>query len=333
MLRKSSEAKAEAFFTCLEPAMRDFIQREIIERFQKKRKEPLFLAYGDFPGKERFFELLYDALSVELKALSIPNVDCCNTIEQYVTHNLKASPENYHNKIVWFDIKEMDPKVTNVDPDHFSAIQSYNFHTWYALETLKDDTIGIVVTYHCKTDALFGLNSYWDKFYDIDRLWKVYQSPLDFVSMIADDCRNLLENTGIKPVQKYYQKFQNKVLAFANMELKRRQKSSRDHQWGVTYEKQNPYPYNQTVPGNSIDAFLKLVGDVNKKYGIPVESDSATKQQTMYQLAALAEAKANGDPDYIKYLQACNLNEEVHKALEDIGGEDYDGDGTMIVQI
>lgn len=333
MLRKTSEAKSEAFFKCLEPAMRDFIQREIIERFQKKRKEPLFLAYGDFPGSARFKQLLSGYLVGMFEAYTVPNVGCCGTITAYLNNHIKANPEIFHNKIVWFDIKEMDPKVTSVDPDHFSALQSCNFYTWGNLETLKDDTIGIVVTYHCKTDALFGLNSYWDKFYDTYRLWKVYQSPIDYAAMIADDCRNLLENTGIKPVQKYYQKFQNKVLAFANMELKRRQKSSREHQWGVTYEKQNPYPYNQTVPGNSIDAFLKLVGDVNKKYGIPVESDSATKQQTMYQLAALAEAKANGDPDYIKYLQACNLNEEVHKALEDIGGEDYDGDGTMFVQI
>lgn len=346
VLRKSSEAKAEAFFTCLEPAIHDFIQREIIERFQKKRKDPLFLAYGDFPGSDQFKQLLWEYLEMGLDAMSVSNVDCCRTIDQYINDRIRKYPEMYHNKIVWFDIKEMNPKVTNVNPDHFSAIQSHNFHTWYKLETLKDDTIGIVVTYHCKTDALFGLNSHWDKFYDIDRLWKVHQSPLDFAAMIADDCRNLLENTGIKPVQKYYQKFQKKVLAFANMEIKRRQKTSREHQWGISYERQ--YPYNQDNPENAVNAFLKLVDSVNKEYGIHVEADSAGKengqslteliqkaanQQKVYQNAVIAEAKAHKDPDYYKYISMHKLTSELNEAFHEAGGTDYDGDDIKIINI
>ena len=133
---------------------------------------------------------------------------------------------------------------------------------------------------------------------------------------------------------------------------------ARSHQWGVTYERQKSYQYNQTVPGNSIDAFLKLVGDVNKKYGIDIEMDpssaqyqqkygksgdisdltsliqKAAMQQNIYQEVTLAEARSNNDPDYWKYNSMHRLQSELNEAFHDMGGEDFDGDdGTMIVHI
>ena len=367
----------DRFIYYMHPLMSRFISALVAEMEEHPAK-PKYLLYGNFPGNEVFFHMLDEVVCNAFENPIILPVDRLDDIRVFLGA-LNEEDESYdlHDRFIWLQIQDIDEYAAHAN-DFSCLINDKNRELWYTLDDHKDKSVRILVTFRCKTPSLFGRDKNWKRHFGSEGLFRIINLPMDFGYALADESDNARMNYGYKMMTEYYKEFKKNVLSYGKY-LKRERRhhmrqEARSHQWGVTYEKQNSYPYNQTVPGNSIDAFLKLVGDVNKKYGIDIEMDpssaqyqqkygnsgdmsdltsliqKAAMQQQIFEnveithspqynedkihtAALLAEAKAIGDPDYIKYLQACNLNEEVHKALEDIGGEDYDGDGTMFVQI
>ena len=133
----------------------------------------------------------------------------------------------------------------------------------------------------------------------------------------------------------------------------------------MSYDRYSYTPPLPDAPENSVNAFLKLVNSVNDRTSpkVVIEGDEqslteliqkAAKQQKEFQdahikakaihddayykeklhtSALLAEAKLEEDPDYYAYISNARLQQELNKAFHDAGGDDYDGDGTMIVSM